>query len=388
MGDRHIFRMHRLADNSIFCSHIGSNNWDPNRNKPIVGRGSPMAEEAVTRALHRLLADETVTQALHRLLLEERDTEQARELFIAFGSTVEGGAVESAVEGGGAVVKPDPPPAPLSEEAALEVEIADLHTMLEIERRRQRGGDQSTRCPPPPVDGPPPLLPAPILSYWQWRVGALHGGAQSADLGRIAELFAQLEIAMGRWQELDDRLPLIQALMPHGQWQGLRKMLSYDGAIGGRDLTNYVYGAGIQLFCKHLGGADWRLETLPHLNNERNGDIVEAILGLHWNRQRGIRQEVMEHVTLAQLDEYVSVMAEALLLMEQAINTCARLGIWVSAPEIAKCCAGLWSAGHASVTLFSSPNRPCRNWPLVFVPPPPGASRGRRVSPPSNPSPA
>ena len=43
----------------------------------------------------------------------------------------------------------------------------------------------------------------------------------------------------------------------------------------------------------------------------------------------------MEHVTLAQLDEYVSVMAEALLLMEQAINTCARLGIWVSAPEIA-----------------------------------------------------
>ena len=213
------------------------------------GTPQPEADETVTRALHRLLADETVTQALHRLLLEERDTEQARELFIAFGSTVEGGAVESAVEGGGAVVKPDPPPAPLSEEAALEVEIADLHTMLEIERRRQRGGDQSTRCPPPPVDGPPPLLPAPILSYWQWRVGALHGGAQSADLGRIAELFAELEIAMGRWQELDDRLPLIQALMPHGQWQGLRKMLSYDGAIGGRDLTNYVYGAGIQLFC-------------------------------------------------------------------------------------------------------------------------------------------
>ena len=327
--------MHRLADNSIFCSHIGSNNWDPNRNKPIVGRGSPMAEEAVTRALHRLLADEAVTQALHRLLLEEGDTEQARELFIAFGSTVEGGAVESAVEGGGAVVKRDSPPAPLSEEAVFEVEIADLHTMLEIERRRQRGGDQSTRCPPPPVDGPPPLLPAPILSYWQWRVGALHGSAQSADLGRIAELFAELEIAMGRWQELDDRLPLIQALMPHGQWQGLRKLLSYDGAIGGRDLTNYVYGAGIQLFCKHLGGADWRLETLPHLNNERNGDIVEAILGLHWNRQRGMRQEVMEHVTLAQLDEYVSVMAEALLLMEQAINTCARLGIWVSASAIA-----------------------------------------------------
>ena len=66
-----------------------------------------------------------------------------------------------------------------------------------------------------------------------------------------------------------------------------------------------------------------------------DGDIVEAILGLHWNRQRGMRQEVMEHVTLAQLDEYVSVMAEALLLMEQAINTCARLGIWVSASAIA-----------------------------------------------------
>ena len=48
-----------------------------------------------------------------------------------------------------------------------------------------------------------------------------------------------------------------------------------------------------------------------------------------------MRQEVMEHVTLAQLDEYVSVMAEALLLMEQAINTCARLGIWVSASAIA-----------------------------------------------------
>ena len=48
-----------------------------------------------------------------------------------------------------------------------------------------------------------------------------------------------------------------------------------------------------------------------------------------------MRQEVMEHVTLAQLDEYVSVMAEALLLMEQAINTCARLGIWVSSSAIA-----------------------------------------------------
>ena len=85
----------------------------------------------------------------------------------------------------------------------------------------------------------------------------------------------------------------------------------------------------------HIGGADWRLQTLPHLINETHGDIVDAILGLHWNRQRGMRQDVMEHVTLAQLDEYVSVMAEALLLMEQAINTCHRLGIWVSAPEIA-----------------------------------------------------
>ena len=178
-------------------------------------------------------------------------------------------------------------------------------------------------------------LPAPILSYWQWRVSALQGRAQPGDCQAIAELFARLEIATVRWHETDDRLPLIQALMPHGQWQGLRKLLSYDGAIGGRDLGNYYYGASIHLFCKHLGGADWRLQTLQGLNNEKNGDIVEAILGLHWNRQRGMRQEVMEHVTLAQLDEYVSVMAEALLLMEQAINTCDRLGIWVSAPQIA-----------------------------------------------------
>ena len=223
--------------------------------------------------------------------------------------------------------------------------MADLHTMLEIERRRQRGGDRGTRCPPPPVDGPPPpvdaggspamLLPAPILSYWQWRVSALQGRAQPGDCQAIAEQFARLEIATVRWHETDDRLRLIQLLMPHGQWQGLRKLLSYDGAIGGRDLGNYYYGASIHLFCKHLGGADCRHQILPHLNNERNGDIVEAILGLHWNRQRGMRQEVMEHVTLAQLDEYVSVMAEALLLMEQAINTCDRLGIWVSAPQIA-----------------------------------------------------
>jgi hypothetical protein len=216
--------------------------------------------------------------------------------------------------------------------------MADLHTMLEIERRRQRGGDRGTRSPPPPVDAggsPAMLLPAPILSYWQWRVSALQGRAQPGDCQAIAEQFAWLEIATVRWHETDDRLRLIQALMPHGQWQGLRKLLSYDGAIGGRDLGNYYYGASIHLFCKHLGGADCRLQTLPDLNNERNGDIVEAILGLHWNRQRGMRQEVMEHVTLAQLDEYVSVMAEALLLMEQAINTCDRLGIWVSAPQIA-----------------------------------------------------
>ena len=62
---------------------------------------------------------------------------------------------------------------------------------------------------------------------------------------------------------------------------------------------------------------------------------MEAILGLHWNRQRGKHQEVIEHVTSAQLDKYVSVMSEALLLLEQAINTCERLGIWVSAPQIA-----------------------------------------------------
>ena len=94
--------------------------------------------------------------------------------------------------------------------------------------------------------------------------------------------------------------------------------------------------------CKEQGGADWRLQTLPHLNNERNGDIVEAILGLHWNRQRGMRQEVMEHVTLAQLDEYVSVVSEALFLMEQAITTCVRLGICVSAPQKAD-----WLCRHA-----------------------------------------
>ena len=51
---------------------------------------------------------------------------QARELFIASNSTVEGGAVESAVEGGGVVVKGEPPPPPLSEEVAREVEISNF----------------------------------------------------------------------------------------------------------------------------------------------------------------------------------------------------------------------------------------------------------------------
>ena len=83
------------------------------------------------------------------------------------------------------------------------------------------------------------LLPAPILSYWQWRVSALQGRAQPGDFQAIAEQFARLEIAMVRWHETDDRLHVIQELMPHGRWQGLRKVLSYDGAIDGRDLGNY-----------------------------------------------------------------------------------------------------------------------------------------------------
>ena len=64
---------------------------------------------------------------------------QARELFIASNSTVEGGAIESAVEGGGAVVKNEPPPPPLSEEALLGVEISNFITSPELSLKRLQG---------------------------------------------------------------------------------------------------------------------------------------------------------------------------------------------------------------------------------------------------------
>ena len=65
-----------------------------------------------------------------------------------------------------------------------------------------------------------------------------------------------------------------------------RKVLSYDGAPENCcDQWNYVYAVCLRHMLCSFAESDWRVVGTKQLNDEKAGDILEAIWGLLWHRE-------------------------------------------------------------------------------------------------------
>ena len=74
---------------------------------------------------------------------------------------------------------------------------------------------------------------------------------------------------------------LIPLFAPDGHLQACRKPLSRDGVIEGRDLGNWCYSTSLKMLSHHFDPRRHPYNQIVNTwNDETNGDIVEAILGL------------------------------------------------------------------------------------------------------------
>ena len=173
------------------------------------------------------------------------------------------------------------------------------------------------------------------VSYWTPRL--LAEGLPNFEIERAAAQLADMDRSIGEWICVDDHFHLIEEFMPGGDLQGKRKLLSYDGAIEGRDPGNYCYGVALRNFCNGIRPQDARYHTIAPLNDETLGDIIEAILGLLWNREHGNHLDILPHISTPHLQTYVEKLMRACLQQEQCINfTAKRMNLWLTSRELSR----------------------------------------------------
>ena len=132
---------------------------------------------------------------------------------------------------------------------------------------------------------------------------------------------------------------------PHGKLASFRKMMSYDGAIDGRDPGNWTYAVSLKAMSHHFSCHEHPYtEIVTTLNDETNGDVIEAILGLvpffvtpylatispRLADYRSVIICNLRHIgaTDFELDSYIGIMAEAVMQVELISKLLANFGIW------------------------------------------------------------
>ena len=164
----------------------------------------------------------------------------------------------------------------------------------------------------------------------------------------MARDFTHFDNIVGSLVRFEDECGILSHLAPGGSMEGVRKVLSYEGAIRFgrtglrskndgiyRDPGNYCYG--VLLRSMGLSGtkckwSNWQYSNV--YNDEKLGDIFEAALGLAWRKRHG-----MDLPTLTFSDEHIDKLAELIevgaLATESVINHTVAMGIWENSKDLA-----------------------------------------------------
>ena len=171
----------------------------------------------------------------------------------------------------------------------------------------------------------------------------------SAAVIEMARDFSDFDRMIGRLQAIESRHHFIEQLAPHGSKQGVRKRLSYDGAVrkdrgipsrdtdkywdpsAVRDPGNYCYGVVMRAWASLTQG--WLQDCVQdEWNDETLGDILEAILGYAW--QLRIGQAKADETTKAAYEQYTIAIEDAVHAGEIVIEHTVIMGIWVDSKTL------------------------------------------------------
>ena len=175
------------------------------------------------------------------------------------------------------------------------------------------------------------------LAYWTWKFGL-----QELNHEILRTRTAYMAYALNKWSCLEEKMRLIPLFAPDGHLQACRKPLSRDGVIEGRDLGNWCYSTSLKMLSHHFDPRRHPYNQIVNTwNDELNGDIVEAILGLvpflHEPASSMInlrfpylRREIFAHIrhfSNQELDEYIGIMAESIAQTEVVCTILTKLGV-------------------------------------------------------------
>ena len=148
-------------------------------------------------------------------------------------------------------------------------------------------------------------------------------------------------------REEEDRHRFFQSVAPWGDMQGLRKILSYDGAIrlsrtgircpddSHRDPGNYWYGVMLRSVALAGSRFSWHNQQYANeYNDETCGDIVEAILGIAWRKRHNLETPGITF-DYDRLEKFVLLIEAAIIYTERVVDHATRLGIWESSKTLA-----------------------------------------------------
>ena len=118
-----------------------------------------------------------------------------------------------------------------------------------------------------------------------------------------------------------------------------RKELSYYGAPeNDGDQGNYVYAVCLRHMLCSIAESDWRVVGTKQLNDEKAGDILEAIWGLLWHREnQGPLASVIADslVPTQQLQRYCKCMTRVVLMFVHLWPQFLKSQEWPSSRELA-----------------------------------------------------
>ena len=163
--------------------------------------------------------------------------------------------------------------------------------------------------------------------------------------------FSALDESVGNLCDLDERYRVIEKLLPYGDLQHRRKTWRYYGGVrrtidpffqdrladpyAVRDPGNYTYGLLCRLHASLHPVTDERHPVLKHqLNDEKLGDVLEAILGVAWMCRHGRYSCRLDAVDI--LNEYTVVIEQCVIHAEKVIGHTVAMGIWEDSKTLAE----------------------------------------------------
>ena len=131
-------------------------------------------------------------------------------------------------------------------------------------------------------------------------------------------MMVEWDMAVGAWHHMEEQTGLITQFCHMGPSANYRKVLSYDGVPENSfDQGNWVYAVCLRRMLCLFGEFDWRYISTKQLNDEKAGDILEAIWGLSYHRKnQGPFASVIAEslVPTQQLQRYCKCMTRVVLM--------------------------------------------------------------------------